>query len=277
MTSLRTFDGGSISSAPNRSIRIIISGTGFYRREPEEVRAEYYRAMLYCRNLPESDEMLKILKILDILTLVMVQVPERVVAERKRLEQLFGTAAGTLTDAIHSTETYHKQLDTRLADLPSAILNGISPSSFARKINAALQQEFATSQLPKTSMALRTIAEEMKKTTSDFALAATSLGGAYSGALADSKRSTQEMTAAISEAAKVAEAEARNLCATLRQEYRWSLCLLTGIALFLGLLLGILLQRWIDRPAIEVPQAAAPLVQPASPPIPVIPKHASKR
>ena len=42
------------------------------RNLPEDVRAEYYRVMTYCRDLPESDEMLRILKILNILTLMMV-------------------------------------------------------------------------------------------------------------------------------------------------------------------------------------------------------------
>ena len=36
---------------------------------PEEVRADYYREMRHCRTLPENDEMLRILRAMQFLTL----------------------------------------------------------------------------------------------------------------------------------------------------------------------------------------------------------------
>ena len=56
---------------------------------PADVRAAYYRELNHCRSLPESDEMLRILRAMQFLTLLMRQVPDEVTAERMRLEALF--------------------------------------------------------------------------------------------------------------------------------------------------------------------------------------------
>src|SRR3990170_4404100 len=42
---------------------------------PEEVRADYYREMAHCRSLPESDEMLRILRAMQFLTVLIEQTP----------------------------------------------------------------------------------------------------------------------------------------------------------------------------------------------------------
>ena len=48
---------------------------------PVDVRADYYRELNHCRSLPEHDEMLRILRAMQFLTLLMNQVPQRVAAE----------------------------------------------------------------------------------------------------------------------------------------------------------------------------------------------------
>ena len=63
---------------------------------PADVRAAYYRELNHCRSLPESDEMLRILRAMQFLTLLMRQVPDEVTAERVRLEALFNQAVQEL-------------------------------------------------------------------------------------------------------------------------------------------------------------------------------------
>ena len=50
---------------------------------PKEVRADYYREVAHCRSLPENDEMLRILRVMLILTLLMETVPNRMVRSGK--------------------------------------------------------------------------------------------------------------------------------------------------------------------------------------------------
>src|SRR6059036_2018807 len=76
---------------------------------PAEVRADYYREMMHCRSLPENDEMLRILRIIQILTLLMEDVPERVLSERNEFEQLFRVGVGSLEKLFRSNEAYQKQ------------------------------------------------------------------------------------------------------------------------------------------------------------------------
>jgi hypothetical protein len=46
---------------------------------PKEIARDYYHEMLYCDSLPENDEMLRILRVLQILTALMDGIPSRVV------------------------------------------------------------------------------------------------------------------------------------------------------------------------------------------------------
>ena len=235
---------------------------------PAEARADYYRELMHCRSLPENDEMLRILRVMQFLTLLMEQVPDRVVIERKRLEQLFGAAVDSLEKVVRSSEAYQKQLDVRISHLPEAISKNLNPGVIAANINERLRQEFDHSTIPQTSGALAAVARDMKETTVKFQETARSLGGAYLGAVADAKRAIGEMESAISRAAKVASVAATELTDAFRREYRWSVLVLSGLALVIGLALGILLQRWLDPPTTEVGRDVAPAVQSAPPIMP---------
>ncbi len=235
---------------------------------PAEVRADYYRELMHCRSLPENDEMLRILRVMQFLTLLMEEVPNRVVIERKRRELLFGAAVESLERAVRSSEAYQRQLDVRINHLPEAISKDLNPQVIAANINESLRQEFAHSTIPQTARALAAVARELKETTVKFEDTARSLGGAYHGAVTDATRSIKEMESSISRAANAARLAAAELSGVFRREYRWSVCVLSGLALVIGLALGILLQRWLDPPATEVGRDVAPAVQSAPPIIP---------
>jgi hypothetical protein len=232
-------------------------------RLPDELRADYYREVRYCRSLPESDEMLRILSIMQILTFLMQDVPDRVVTERIRLEQLFKAGIDSLEKVLRSSEAYQKQLDSRISHLPEEILKHLNPPAIAARINESLHQQFEASALPQTAQSLGLLAREMKATTAEFKETAGSLGNAYRGAVTDARRSIEEMQSAISKAADAARVAARELTDAFHQEYRWSVYVLTFLALVIGLALGIIFQRSLDAPATGVERAIVPAVQSA--------------
>ena len=125
---------------------------------PAEVRADYYRELRHCRSLPENDEMLLILRAMQYLTLLMVQVPGRVAVEREKFDQLFTTALKTVEKWHQSSEAYQTQLDQRLSRLPVEIAAGISPQAIAGNINESLRQRFVQSTIPETALALAQVA-----------------------------------------------------------------------------------------------------------------------
>ena len=207
---------------------------------PADLRADYYREMMYCRSLPENDEMLRILRVMQYLTLLTVEVPHRVVTERERLEQLFKAVIDSLGKVVRSSEAYQKQLDSRISHLPEEILKHLNPAAIAARINESLHQQFEASALPQTAQALALLGREMKATTAEFKETAGSIGNAYQGAVKDATRSIEEMRSTISRAANDSRLAARELTDAFRQEYRWSVYVLTFLALVIGLALGII-------------------------------------
>jgi hypothetical protein len=230
---------------------------------PDKDRAAYYREMKYCESLPENDEMLRILSVMQLLTLLMVDVPYRVVTERERLEQLFKATIDSLEKVVRSSESHRKQLDSRISQLPEEILKHLNPAVIAARINESLQQQFATSTFPQSAKELALLAREVKATTNEFKEAAGSLSDAYRGAVTDARRSIEEMQSAISRAANDSRLAARELTNAFRQEYRWSVYVLTFLALVTGLALGIIFYRWLGAPATGVKRALVPAIQSA--------------
>ena len=105
---------------------------------PADIRADFYREMRHCRSLPENDEMLRILRIMQFLTLLMERVPARIGVERERFEPLLAMAAESAQKSLESTEAYRNDIDQRLTALPDKIAQGIRPEIIAGKINESL-------------------------------------------------------------------------------------------------------------------------------------------
>jgi hypothetical protein len=237
---------------------------------PSEVRAAYYRELRHCRSLPENDEMLRILRAMQFLTLLMVQVPDQVTTERETFERLLKGSLGTLQKTIESSEAYQTQLDQRLTQLPEYVANGISPEAIAATINESLRQQFVQSTIPETAHGLAVAAAQMKSATAEFVRTANVLGNSYQGAAEEARRAISNIESTSSHAFASTRRGAEELLRIFRQEYRWSLYALTSLALVIGIGLGLSLHRWFEATA--QPVACAPVVQTASPAKPGI-KH----
>jgi len=232
---------------------------------PAEVRAAYYRELTHCRSLPDNDEMLRILRAMQFLTLLMNQVPDRVIAERERFERLFGTATLELHQTIASSQALHNELQRRLSALPAEVARGLSAPAIAREINESLQQQFIQSTIPDTARALTLVAAEMKKVSGEFGLAARAISEAHRGAAAQARQAIDNLDSSILAAANTARRAAQELSNVFQHEFRWSLYALSGLALVIGLFLGMLFERWIETPP-QIPKAEnVRSEQPASP------------
>jgi hypothetical protein len=229
---------------------------------PEEVRADYYREMRHCRSLPENDEMLRILRAMQFLTLLMQQVPNRIATERENLDGGLREAADAIRQSQESTEAYHRLLDDRLVQLPTTIANGISPDAIAGKVSENLRQQFVQSTIPQTAEALAVIARDMKNTTAEFGRVASELSGSYGSAAQQASVPVQNIEDAVSRAMDAAKRAADNLSWTFSEAYRWSLHSFCALALVLGMILGMMAERWLGSPKstsdASVPSTPAP-------------------
>ena len=247
---------------------------------PDEVRSEYYRELRHCRYLPENDEMLRLLRAMQFLVLLIERAPSRVAEERERLDKLLKTAVDNLSKMSAASETYHNNLQRRLAALPADIAYGIDPAAVAGKINENLRQEFMRSTIPQTAETLGAISDRMKGVCIEFSTTADNVGHIYRGAAEDARKAVASLKSEISQAAESAERFTKNVSETFSTAWRWLLIMLAGGALIIGLAMGMMFERWLlsrPEPAVE---RAAPVVQPAPEPVlktPPAPKAESKR
>jgi hypothetical protein len=230
---------------------------------PAEVRADYYRELRHCRSLPENDEMLRILRAMQFSVLLMVQAPERMAAEREKLERILARATETLQKTTESSEAYQAQLDQRLAQLPAEIAEGINPEAVAAMINENLRQQFVQSTIPETADALAVAAAQIKKSTAEFGRAASTLGNSYHGAAEEARKAIGNLESTSSHAISSTKRGAEELLRIFHQEYRWSLYALLSVALVMGIGLRMLYERWLNPPAQQIDRA--PVVQSAPP------------
>ena len=234
---------------------------------PVEVRSDYYRELRHCRSLPENDEMLRILRAMQFLTLLMVQVPNRVAAEREKLERLFKTAIDKIQEITRSSQTYQKQLDDRLIRLPGKIAYGINPTTIASEINESLRQQFIHTTIPETAQALSQTADEMKETTAKFSRAAGALTNSYRSTVEQARQAIDKIESSISRASKAAKKAAEDLSRFISGEYRKSLLTVIFIGFVMVFFLGMLHQKFKEtpkQPAIEI----APITESADKPAP---------
>ena len=162
--------------------------------------------------------MLRILRIMQFLTLLMEQVPARICVERERLEQLIAVAAESLRNSLESTEAYRDEIDQRLGGLPDQIAQGIRPEMIAERVNESLRQQFVKSTIPQTAEALAVISTQLRKSSSEFSATAASLGNSYRGAAHEAEQAIN----AIRESTNRAREAASKLLTTYQGEYRWS-------------------------------------------------------
>src|SRR3984957_20513052 len=229
---------------------------------PAEFQAGYYREMRYCRSLSENDELLRILRAMQFWVVLMVQIPERLAAERERLEQILADFLKALQEIRQSIAIHQAQLDQRLRQLPAEIAEGINPEAIAAKINESLRQQFLQSTIPATAEALAVAAAQMKKATSEFARTASTLGDSYRGAAEDARRAVANLESTSAHALSSTKRAAEELVRVVGEEYRWSLYALLSIALLVGIGIGMLVEQRItlaaqtvDRtPVIQQPQ-----------------------
>jgi len=226
---------------------------------PPHLRAAYYRELVHCRSLPENDEMLRVIRILQILTFLIHQAPERIVEERKRFEQFLAPAIDALEKTGQSNREYQTQLDQRLAQLPKDIAELIQPKAIAEAINESLHQQFVKSTIPETAQLLGIIAKENKRVSAEFSNATGQLENAYNGSVRNAERTI----------ANIERAETH-----LSQEYRWAVLSTCGLTALASFVLGMLVYWWVFTAPVRVELVSPPQVESA--PADIKPAHQPK-
>jgi hypothetical protein len=199
---------------------------------PADIRADYYRELRHCRSLPENDEMLRILRVMQFLTLLMHEVPVRVTKEREQLDRSLSGCVAAL-----------KTIESHLENLPEEVAGCISPEAVAARINESLRQQFIQTTIPKTSEALTLAAAEIKKSVIEFVAGANEISNKYRGTAKEAREAVDSINSAIQSATKGSREAAQDLSRSLLY-LRWTSLVVGALGIYLfGILGGFLLFR----------------------------------
>jgi hypothetical protein len=171
---------------------------------PADIRADYYRELRHCRSLPENDEMLRILRVMQFLTLLMHEVPARVTKEREQLDRNLSGCITALT-----------RIESHLENLPEQVSGSISPEAVAARINESLRQQFIQTTIPQTSEALTRSAAEIRKGVVEFVAGANEISNKYHGAAKEAREAVESINSAIHSATRRSREAAQDLSRSL--------------------------------------------------------------
>lgn len=233
---------------------------------PEEQRPLWYREMAHLRLLPADDEMLRIAHAMGFLALVTRETPRAIANEREQLTAVLENSVTAIQEARKDVISLHRQLESRIVQLPKEISEGMHPNVIAAKINESLRQEFLRSGIPQTADALTTVSRQTRQAATEFEQAARERTASQQVLITDARQALDQVQSAIRGAAETAKECAQDLTQTFRREYKWSVLVLCVSALLLGVSLGILYEHWIyapvpisaiNSPAVSRPESAA--------------------
>ncbi len=129
---------------------------------PAERQAEYYRVIAHTRTLSPNDEMLRVLEAMGILALLTREAPAEIAAERKSLRKILESALSQADKVEKRIAGYILQLESRIAQLPKELQEGLDPPRIGKLLGESLRQCFQQSGMSETAGMLGQSCSEMQ-------------------------------------------------------------------------------------------------------------------
>ena len=213
---------------------------------PLEVRAEFLNEMRYLRSLPENDELLRILRVMQFLTLLMEQVPMRVLTEREKLEHACSEIIGIAKRLETTGSKYYQELDQRLTRLPGDIATGISPKAIVGLINDNLKKQFTLSTIPIVAKELAINAETIKTATREYTRASGELCDSWQETADEAQKTIEKINGAVSGAVKATQKAALDFSDIFKKTYKKALWILCAMALATEIMIGLVIVNYVQ-------------------------------
>jgi uncharacterized protein YukE len=221
--------------APEVGIGELIDMIG--RLVPPELKTAYYRAMCHLRDLPEDDEILRLVFAMGILTFLIRDAPLQIARERELFERTSRAFVATAERLEATGGEYFRTLDQRLKRLPEDIAKGISPEAIVNRVNDSLKRQFDQSTIPAVAKELAATAETIKAATKEYRDTTAEVNDAWRSAAAKARQTIGDIRPSIDSAAEGARQAARELSTSFRKSYRWALATVCVLGFVAGIAL----------------------------------------
>lgn len=199
---------------------------------PDHLRAAYYREMRFLHSLSASDEMLRILQVIQWNSVIALQVPARIAAEVGNLDR-------SLRDNVEALQQVHERVER----LSGELVGRVSAEAIANQLYESLRQQFVKSTIPQTGKALAVTAGQVKEAVAGLEQVTPKVVTAHRRAAIAAVQAVREMKSEISEVTATARQATAELSRTFLHECRWALGVLLVLAALLGFWSGILAVR----------------------------------
>jgi hypothetical protein len=225
------------------------------RLVPDELQAAYYRVLAHTRGLSPDDEMLRILEAMGVLALLTRHTPKDIADEREHFQKLLSLHRQSSDDAQRKMLGYVRELEARIADLPSEVEAGLAPKEIAKMLGESLRQHFLQCGVQDTVKALQTISSTMTSAQDDLANALHKLTDSHRGVAAQVERANQRVEYSLESRAKTMDA--------LLHEWKSDLLhiwipMIAGASLLVGMFGGMEIQGCRDSDATPAAAVSKP-------------------
>jgi hypothetical protein len=225
------------------------------RLVPDELQAAYYRVLAHTRGLSPDDEMLRILEAMGVLALLTRHTPKDIADEREHFQKLLSLHRQSSDDAQRKMLGYVRELEARIADLPSEVEAGLAPKEIAKMLGESLRQHFLQCGVPDTVKALQTISATMTSAQDDLSSALHKLTDSHRGVAAQVERANQRVEYSL-------ECRTKTLDALLH-EWKSDLLriwipMIAGASLLVGMFGGMEIQGCRDSDATPAAAVSTP-------------------
>ncbi len=233
------------------------------RLVPKGLQTAYYRVLAHTRTLSPDDEMLRILEAMGTLALLTRHTPKDIADQRERFQEMLELHQQFSEEAQQKTHRYVRELESRLAGLPSEIEAGLDPEQIAKLLGESLRQHFLNSGIPATVKGLQATSMAMTTAQRELSTALHDLSDSR-GAVAQIESANNRLTYSLESRARAVDSLLHEVKSDLLRIW---IPLIAGATLLIGLFGGMGIQSWRD----SVPTAATPaptVVEPAPLPEP---------
>lgn len=131
-------------------------------------RQQYADLVWWIRHLPSDDELVKLAYYFGFITLIARQLPDALVAESRKLQ-----------DVSQTNIAYFHALQRRLERLPGEIADGINMDEFAATMSESFRQQLATTAIEDTADILKACVPNLQRVTRDLSESVKSLLNQY--------------------------------------------------------------------------------------------------